>query len=745
MSKLSRRRRVSGLQRGVRLLFGVGVLAILAEAPGHLSAEAMKHGRLVKFELLPDVDNDVCLMPASVVQNEMKLSFQERRERALPVGAETQVFAGPPTRKVQDKYPAFAAIGVDPKRNEVIVTDENLFQVLTYERTENATGETISKPKRVITGDHSMIEFQSGVHIDPANGDIYAPNNDTVDTLIVFSQGSEGDVPPVRTLKTPHGTFGIAIDDKRNEMFLTTQHDSTVVVFRKGASKDEAPLRLLQGDNTGLGDPHGIAIDQQEGVFFVANYGSHGQRRADREIRTGVPGSGKGREKDNWPLGREYAVPGSGRHDGPSISIHALGAKGDDKPLRVIKGAKTQLNWPTGIAFDEKRRELFVANDMGPSILVFDAKATGNAAPKRVLKGPKTMLANPTSVTLDVVNGEIWVANFGGHTATAYPIDAAGDVAPLRTIRSAPSSAPSLMIGNPGALTYDSTREQILVPNCVAHPQIAVFDRLADGNAAREGAIEGQRTLLGRTMHGIDYDHIHDEIVVPQQFGQAILIFKGAARGEEPPVRVIQGPNTRLTALDRLAVDAENNEIYVPEGDEVLVFDRMANGNVAPKRILGGPDASFTNAGSIAIDHTRNLLVIGSAVRTKDGAGLPQLAIFDRLATGNAQPKGVITGPKSRLNDIGNVRIDEATGHVFATQQRGYVAVWSIDDRGETPPRFTVGGPNGLLVKPRGLDLDPKHNAVIVSDKDLNAVLTYEMPQLFQKATPSSAGMAAGR
>ena len=47
-------------------------------------------------------------------------------------------------------------------------------------------------------------------------------------------------------------------------------------------------------------------------VFYVANYGSHALRRADREIRTGVPGSGKGRDKANWPFGREYAVPGSG-------------------------------------------------------------------------------------------------------------------------------------------------------------------------------------------------------------------------------------------------------------------------------------------------------------------------------------------------------------------------------------------------------------------------------------------------
>ncbi len=102
---------------------------------------------------------------------------------------------------------------------------------------------------------------------------------------------------------------------------------------------------------------------------------------------------------------------------------------------------------------------------MGPSILVFDAAAEGNVAPKRVIKGAKTGLANPTSVSLDTKNGELWVANFGGHSGTVYDITANGDVAPKRTIRNAPAGTPSLMIGNPGAIAYDSTREQILVPN----------------------------------------------------------------------------------------------------------------------------------------------------------------------------------------------------------------------------------------------------------------------------------------
>jgi DNA-binding beta-propeller fold protein YncE len=167
--------------------------------------------------------------------------------------------------------------------------------------------------------------------------------------------------------------------------------------------------------------------------------------------------------------------------------------------------------------------------------------------------------------------------------------------------------------------------------------------------------------MLGRTMHGIDYDQVHDEIVVPQQFGQAILIFKGTARGEEPPIRVIQGPRTMLTAMDRLAVDPYNNEIYVPEGDRVLVFDRTANGNVAPKRVLG-PGPHFTEAGSLAIDHTRNLLVVGASLRNAGEGGAAVLAIFDRTASGDAKPKRLIAGPKARLGDPGNIRCIRRAG-----------------------------------------------------------------------------------
>jgi hypothetical protein len=57
--------------------------------------------------------------------------------------------------------------------------------------------------------------------------------------------------------------------------------------------------------------------------------------------------------------------------------------------------------------------------------------------------------------------------------------------------------------------------------------------------------------------------------------------------------------------------------------------------------------------------------------------------------------------------------------------------VWSIHDSGDVLPRWTIGGPFGALKQARGVVLDPKNKAVIVSDKFLNAALTFYFPEMF--------------
>jgi DNA-binding beta-propeller fold protein YncE len=419
----------------------------------HRHPMAATVGELVKSEPM-----DVCVMTADDIR-------AQRRVEQTVVTSQGKSFIQP-VRKIRDAYPSFAAVAVDMTRDEAVFTDENLFQVLVYDRTENTpAGVPASKPKRVIVGEKTNIEFQSGVYVDQKTGEIYAANNDTRDTLVVFKQGASGDVAPIRQVETPHGTFGALVDELHGELFMTEQHDSAIVVYRKDATEEESPVRFLQGVRTGLQDPHGIALDPKDDVIFVANYGyTHDVALTDKP-KTGVNQAGNNDGKTNWPLGRQFAVPGSGTINPPSITVYARSAAGDAAPLRKIQGPDTGLNWPTGLAFDPVARELFVANDAAHEILVFDASASGNAKPVRRLKGQKTRLANPTSVFADTKNRELWVANFGGHSATVYDISASGDAAPKRIIRNAPEGTPSLMIGNPGAVGYDSKRETLLVPN----------------------------------------------------------------------------------------------------------------------------------------------------------------------------------------------------------------------------------------------------------------------------------------
>src|ERR1043166_1971536 len=56
---------------------------------------------------------------------------------------------------------------------------------------------------------------------------------------------------------------------------------------------------------------------------------------------------------------------------------------------RVIQGPKTQFDWPTGLAVDEDKGELYVANDIGNSILVFNVTDNGDVAPRSGHPGSK--------------------------------------------------------------------------------------------------------------------------------------------------------------------------------------------------------------------------------------------------------------------------------------------------------------------------------------------------------------------
>jgi DNA-binding beta-propeller fold protein YncE len=433
--------------------------------------------RLISFQPLPAraIDGEMCEWAPASTGSSLFAALQDnarssgKAARSADVAFPADYAKRKPLRTIRDPYAAYSAVAVDVANNEVVLADENLFQMLVYDRQANTPPRaSMTEPKRIIGGMKTDIEYQCGVYIDPRNGDIYAVNNDTLNKLVIFSREVRGDSPPTRELETPQGTFGIAVDEGNQELYLTVQRDAAIVVYRKDAKGNESPVRMIQGDHTLLSDPHGIALDTKNNLIYVTNHGS-GHRVDPSALDTRPTGKREGvltgGGKTNWPLGQSYVVPGSGKILPPSIAVYSKTASGDAAPVRVIQGPKAQLDWPTGIAIDPDRDELYVANDIGDSILVFRASASGDAAPIRVLKGPKSLVKNPTGVFLDTKNKELWVSNFGNHTATVYQPTAEGDTPPLRIIRSAPLDRPAPALSNVNTIAYDEKREQILVPN----------------------------------------------------------------------------------------------------------------------------------------------------------------------------------------------------------------------------------------------------------------------------------------
>ena len=293
-----------------------------------------------------------------------------------------------------------------------------------------------------------------------------------------------------------------------------------------------------------------------------------------------------------------------------------------------------------------------------------------------------------------------------------------------------------------------------------------MFARAANGNVAPKRVIEGQATNLSRTMHGIAYDNLHDEIVIPVALGGAVLVFKADASGEVPPLRIIQGTRTRLVRPHTVAVDPVNNEILTadPSSRAIFVFDRMSNGNVSPKRVISGEKTGLLDIVGLDVDPIRNVIVASSRKGNGDKVGI---FVFDRLANGDVAPKQFIGGPNSKLAHFRQVAIDPGTGNIFLAQQNtrmkqmeayvldkpregfkakeddddddsdsgrldqlGFIAVYAPDDDGDIPPRAIIKGPGIRLAGAAGVALNPKKKEIIAVGG--NGFQTFLLPEFFK-------------
>jgi hypothetical protein len=246
-----------------------------------------------------------------------------------------------------------------------------------------------------------------------------------------------------------------------------------------------------------------------------------------------------------------------------------------------------------------------------------------------------------------------------------------------------------------------------------------------------------------------------------------VLVFKGDAAGETPPLRAIQGTRTRLVRPHTVSIDPVNNEILTadPSMRAIVVFDRTANGNVALKRVISGEKTGLLDIVGLDVDPIRNVIVAASRKGNGDKVGL---FVFDRLANGDVTPKRFIGGPKSKLAHFRQVTIDPETGNIFLAQQNtrmkpmeayvlekprdgfqaiekddededsdsgrldqmGFIAVYAPDDNGDIPPRAIIKGPGIRFAGAAGVALNPKKKEIIAVGG--NGFQTFLLPEFFK-------------
>lgn len=198
-----------------------------------------------------------------------------------------------------------------------------------------------------------------------------------------------------------------------------------------------------------------------------------------------------------------------------------------------------------------------------------------------------------------------------------------------------------------------------------------------------------------------------------------VVRFDNAATADKAavPAVTISGPATQLEGAFSLALDQENDRLYVGNtggGNQLLVFDKIStmSGNVAPARVVFGPAAALTGAIGIALDKNKDILYVVEAL-----AGKVQIAAFGSASTMNGNV------PVARLIDLGilgaagtTIFLDSANDRLYASDI-GHNAVYVQDEvsqaNGVVAPSRIIQGFQTGLVRPTSIQVSASGQLIV--------------------------------
>jgi DNA-binding beta-propeller fold protein YncE len=176
-----------------------------------------------------------------------------------------------------------------------------------------------------------------------------------------------------QTSKVSRTMHGIFYDPKHDEIVVPVALAGAVLALPGGANGGDAPLRILQGDKTGLVQPDTLYVDLEHDEMIVDS-------------------------------------------GDDSVLVFDRTASGNVPPIRRIGGPKTHINNIYGMSVDSLHNLIVVANRVesggrtsDDGILIFNRTDNGDVAPRAVIAGPHTGIIKIRQVVVDDVRGQIFV------------------------------------------------------------------------------------------------------------------------------------------------------------------------------------------------------------------------------------------------------------------------------------------------------------------------------------------------
>ena len=222
------------------------------------------------------------------------------------------------------------------------------------------------------------------------------------------------------------------------------------------------------------------------------------------------------------------------------------------------------------IRYDQVHDEMIVSNPFAQAILTFRGDADGEEAPIRIIQGPKTQLDNPDRLDVDPVHNEIFVPN-NRDSILVFPRDGQGDVAPIRVIR-----GPNTELAWVRAVAVDPVHNLIIAGTDVREEGklsgLVIFNRTDNGDVKPLRRIIGPNTGITRITQMQVYSPggwvvVSQPGVVSEQSpeGSFIGVWSLYDEGDVPPKWVIGGPKSTLKKPRGVALNPENKELIVAD------------------------------------------------------------------------------------------------------------------------------------------------------------------------------------